>query len=142
MNRIIDKKYISGVVLFFSIFLAIAGCSGNGNIRKFTPPLPYPDYATARYLQAQVDSSEFLWYTDIKAAASSFMNEYGYTTDGVSTTDIRILGEGLFHGMVEVELPDEIITLTMERAFKYKGKNSIWQVIKIEEQPWPKKESK
>jgi len=116
-------------------------CTGDNNNTTFTPPLPYPDQKEAEFLQTRVDSSEFLWYTDIKTAASSFMNEFGYTTNGVSTSDIVIKGEGIFHGTVEVELPDKIVTLTMERPFKQKGRHSIWQVIAVKERPWPKKGS-
>jgi len=129
-------------ILPWCIAIAVFGCTGKQKPKTATPPLPYPDEKMSVFLQAGIDSSEFLWFTDIKSAASSFMNEFGYSLDGVSTSDIRIVGEGIFHGTVEVELSDMIITLIMERPFKHKGKDSIWQVIKVEERPWPKQKSK
>lgn len=137
------SRFLPLLILLFAVLSLGAGCSGDKRSSdKINPPLPYPDQETAKFIQAQVDSSDFLWYTDIKAAASSFMNEFGYTAEGVSTSSIRILGESLFHGKVEVELPDEIVTLTMERPFKQMGKKSIWQVTAVEERPWPRRSSK
>jgi hypothetical protein len=133
--------FIFLTVSLSSLAGVVGGCQDRGDSAGFDPPLPYPDDRMAAYIQAGVDSSDFLWYTDLKAAASSFMNEFGYSPDGVSTSDVIILGEGIFHGTVEVELPDKIVTLTMERPFKHKGKDSIWQVVKVKERPWPKKES-
>ena len=122
--------------------LAVMNCIGDDPPADIPIPLPYPDIDQAAFFQAQIDSSDFLWFTDIKAAASSFVNEFGYVDDGISTTSVRILGEGIFHGTVEVELPDRILTLTMERPFKQKGKQSLWQVTKLEEKPWQKQESR
>jgi hypothetical protein len=122
-----------GIMIFLS-------CAGDGRTSRDSIPLPYPDDETAKFYQERVDSSEFEWMTDVKGAASAFMNEYGFKRDGVSTTDIRILGEGIFHAQVEVELPDEIVVLTMERPFKHRGRESIWQVIEMEEREWPQQE--
>ena len=135
-------KYIITVAALLIACLIVFSCGGDSGPEKFTPPLPYPGTEEALYIQARIDSSEFLWFTEIKPAASSFMNEFDYSPSGVSTTSIRILGEGIFHGTAEVELPDRILTLTMERPFKQKGKKSLWQVIKVEERPWRKKESR
>lgn len=136
-RQIIMALFLPGATI--SVMMA---CSGKSESGDFKPPLPYPDRNQAALIQAEVDSSEFLWYTDIKAAASAFMNEFGYSLEGVSTSDIRIIGEGIFHGTVEVELPERIVTLTMERPFKEKGDKSIWQVTAVEERPWPKKGSR
>lgn len=138
----ISLRKIIFIVAIFPVCLLTIDCGGDSGPEKFTPPLPYPGTEEALYIQARIDSSEFLWFTEIKPAASSFMNEFDYSPDGVSTTSIRILGEGIFIGTVEVELPDKILTLTMERPFKQKGKKSLWQVIKVEERPWRKKESR
>ncbi|MEE9553892.1 MAG: hypothetical protein V3W18_06300 [candidate division Zixibacteria bacterium] len=135
-------KCIITAAAFLMACLIIFSCGGD-NVRKdFTPPLPYPDTEEALYIQGRIDSSEYLWFTEIKPAVSSFMNEFEYSSDGVSTSSIRILGEGIFHGTVEAELPDKILTLTMERPFKQKGKNSLWQVIKVEERPWREQKSR
>jgi len=131
----------AGLFLYLAMLL-LAGCEGKKEQTEFIPPLPYPSDDMARYIQGQVDSSEYLWYTDIKATASAYMNEFGFSPNGVSTSAIRIVGEGIFHGTVEVELPDEIVILTMERPFKQFGRRSIWQVTAMEEKPWPSKESK
>jgi hypothetical protein len=125
---------IAGVGVGFMILLS---CGGEKQPARSDIPLPYPDNKTAEFYQERVDSSEFEWMTDVKGAASAFMNEYGFKRDGVSTTDIRILGEGIYHAQVEVELPDKIVVLTMERPFKHKGRESIWQVVAMEEKEWP-----
>ena len=128
-------------MLTFAGSLAWFGCQGVENTTDDSIPLPFPDERMSRFYQSRIDSSEFEWFIDVKAAASSFINEMGFVKDGVSTSDIIILGEGLFHAKVEVELPDKIMVLTMERPYKHKGKNSIWQVIQVEEKEWPKRKS-
>ncbi len=138
----ISLRKIIFIAAISPVCLLTIDCGGDSDSEKFTLPLPYPGTEEALYIQARIDSSEFLWFTEIKPAASSFMNEFDYSPRGVSTTSIRILGEGIFHGTAEVELPDKILTLTMERPFKQKGKKSLWQVIKVEERPWRKKESR
>jgi hypothetical protein len=127
------------LILTFAIALAWFGCKGAENVPADGIPLPFPDEKMSKFYQSRIDSSEFEWFTDVKAAASSFINEMGFVEGGVSTSDIIILGEGLFHAKVEVELPDRIMVLTMERPYKHRGKNSIWQVIAVEEKEWPKK---
>jgi hypothetical protein len=117
--------------------LILVSCKGGDRSPGSDIPLPYPDEKMAEFYQERVDSLEFEWLTDVKGAASAFMNEYGFKRDGVSTTDIRILGEGIYHAQVEVELPDKIVVLTMERPFKHKGRKSIWQVVAMEEKEWP-----
>ncbi len=129
------------LMLTFAGALACFSCAGTDNTADDTIPLPFPDERMSEFYQSRIDSSEFEWFTDVKAAASSFINEMRFVNDGVSTSDIIILGEGLFHARVEVELPDKIMVLTMERPYKHKGKNSIWQVIGIEEKEWPKRKS-
>ena len=104
-------------------------------VEKVTgPQIPYPSPAMALYLQAQVDSSEFEWFKDVKEAASAFCNEEIPPDSGaVTTNDITVLGESLFHAKVEAHLAGKVLILTMERPFKEKGTNSIWQVVKMEE---------
>ena len=136
------RELISGIlILTFAGVLAWFGCKGPDNTAEDKIPLPFPDERMSKFYQSRVDSSEFEWFTDVKAAASSFINEMGLVDGGVSTTDVVILGEGLFHAKVEVELPDKIMVLTMERPYKHKGKYSIWQVIAVEEKEWPKRKS-
>lgn len=101
--------------------------------------LPYPDNETAEYYQSRVDSSEYEWFLDSKDAACSFINEYRMIEDGFSATDAILIGEGIFHATVEIELPDKILVLEMERPFKHLGRKSIWQVVEMKEKPWPKK---
>ena len=134
------RELFSGILIFvFSGTLIWFGCGGTDTTVDDSIPLPFPDERMSEFYQSRVDSSEFEWFTDVKAAASSFMNEMGFIEEGVSTSDIIILGEGLFHAKVEVELLDKIVVLTMERPYKHKGKNSIWQVIAVEEKEWPKR---
>lgn len=136
------RESLSGFLTFiFAGALVCFSCAGTDNTADDTIPLPFPDERMSEFYQIRVDSSEFEWFTDVKAAASSFINEMGFVEEGVSTSDIVILGEGLFHAKVEVELPDKIMVLTMERPYKHKGKNSIWQVIEVEEKEWPERKS-
>ncbi len=133
------SRIIAGIILLSA--LSAVNCGKEESSGEIVIPLPYPDTEEAEFIQAQIDSSEFLWFTDIKATASAFANEFGYDENGVSTTAVRIIGEGIFHGTVEIELSDMILTLTMERPFKHRGKESLWQVTKVEERPWRKQES-
>lgn len=136
------RELLSGFLTFiFAGALVCFSCTGTENEADDTIPLPFPDEGMSEFYQSRVDSSEFEWFTDVRAAASSFMNEMGFIEEGISTSDIIILGEGLFHAKVEVELPDMIMVLTMERPYKHKGKNSIWQVIGVEEKEWPERKS-
>jgi hypothetical protein len=101
---------------------------------KIRPPrIPWPEEGMAKFLQAQVDSSQFEWFLDVKASASSFCNEEVFTAEPVSTADVIILGEGVFHAQVEVRLVEKTIILDMERPYKTRGVRSIWQVVKLEE---------
>ena len=119
----------------------LASCHKKGEISTSAFWLPFPDEKMATFYQSRVDSSEFLWFTDVKATASSFMNEEA-TGSNVSTGEVVIVSEGLFHAQAEVQLPDKILLLTMKRPFEEKGDKSIWQVIKVEEKKWPKGKSK
>jgi hypothetical protein len=102
--------------------------------------LPYPDAETAEYYQSRIDSSEYEWFVYVKDAACSFVNEYRMVEDGYSATDVILIGEGIFYATVEVELPDKILVLEMERPFKHLGRKSIWQVVEMKEKPWPKEQ--
>ncbi len=115
------------------LVLAIASCSLKKEKPVHQPKLPYPDDKTCLFLQARVDSSEYTWFLDIKATASAFCNEELRPPGGVSTADIIILSEALFRARVEVRLPDKILILALERAFKHRGKDSIWRVMTMEE---------
>ncbi len=137
--RLIRELSTEFLMLTFASALACFGCESADNTVGNNIPLPFPDEKMSKFYQSRVDSSEFEWFTDVKAAASSFMNEMGFIEEGISTSDIIILGEGLFHAKVEVELPDKIMVLTMERPYKHRGKNSIWQVIAMEEKEWPER---
>lgn len=101
--------------------------------------MPYPDIETAEYYQSRIDSSEYEWFLNAKDAATSFVNEYRMVKGGYSATDAILIGEGIFHATVEVELPDKILVLELERPFKHLGRKSIWQVVEMKEKPWPKK---
>jgi hypothetical protein len=140
-------KLVSRIALF--LILAVIGVmvfsSCNWEKKKYIAPpqIPYPDTKFALFLQMQVDSSRFMWFTDVKEAASSFCNDQIYNEGiGVSTDSVKILGENLFHARAEVHLTKKTIILTMERPFKERGTKSIWQVIKLEDKEWPKSKSK
>lgn len=131
----------SGYIAFIYLALvSLPGCGGDKTPEN-NISLPYPNEEWSVFYQSRIDSSEFEWFTDVKSAASAFMNEMMFVPEGVSTMDIVIVGEGLFHATLEAELPSSIIVLTMERPYKHLGEKSIWQVVKIEKREWPKKES-
>ena len=102
---------------------------------------PYPINENLAYYQAQCDSGNQAFWTDIKAVTSAFLNNSKYMDYKHNTEDIVILGEGLFHGKVEIPLSDMILRLTLERQFKHRGRKAIWQVTEAEEIPWPSKDS-
>jgi hypothetical protein len=96
------------------------------------PRIPYPDEASSGFIQEKVDSLKFLWFKEIKATVSAFCNSELKPKEPVSTADIKILSEALFHAKAEARLPDKILILTLERPFKHRGRDSIWQVTKME----------
>ncbi len=129
-------KYQTGISLLISAISVglILSCVPKKLEKAPGPQIPYPGPAMALFLQAQIDSSEFGWFKDVKGAASAFCNEEVPPDSGaITTNDITILGESMFHAKVEARLPNKVLILTMERPFKEKGTNSIWQVIKMEE---------
>ena len=125
----------------FILFILIVGsflyCTPRKKMERQIQ-LPFPDNETARFYQSRIDSSEYEWYLNTKDVASSFVNEYNMVEGGYSATDAILIGEGIFHATVEVELPDRILVLELERPFKHLGRRSIWQVVAMKEKPWPK----
>jgi len=122
----------------FPIFLLLGvmvliTCDYKKKAPAHEPRIPYPDAAEAKFLQEKVDSMQFLWFKDIKSTASSFCNEELRIAGGVSTGEVTILSEGLFHAKVEVQLPERILILTLDRPFKNRGRDSIWQIVKMED---------
>jgi hypothetical protein len=116
-----------------ALMALISGCKVKQESPFAEPEVPYPPAEEAAFLQEMVDSSEYLWFTEPKAVASAFCNDQLPMEDAVPTDSVTILEQGLFHGMVEVHLPTRKLILTLERPFKHKGENSIWQVVKMEE---------
>jgi hypothetical protein len=102
--------------------------------------LPYPADEDMIFYQAQCDSGYQDFWTDIKAVGSSYLNNSKYYKYDIGGDDIIILGEGLFHGTVEVELPDFILEIKLEKKFKSKGNEAIWQVTNVREKPWQREE--
>jgi hypothetical protein len=122
------------VVLAISLgVILIVSCSGRNEKQEASFELPWPDMRTAQFLQTRVDSSEYQWFTDVKATASSYINEMIPSDKIITVGDVVILGEGLFHAKAEVQLESKVLVLTLERPFKERGRKSIWQVIKVEE---------
>lgn len=103
--------------------------------------IPYPADDDLMIYQADVDSGYMPFWTDIKSVASSYMGNSKYSKYEFNSDNISIRGEGLFIGTVEVETQDFIAVIRLERPYKSRGRNSIWQVISVEEKPWPKKRS-
>ena len=111
MARLIKK--IAILILFIMLGNGLLFCS----FKKKTGiqiSLPYPDDSTAVFYQSRVDSSEYEWFLDAKDAATSFVNEYNMVEGGFSANDAILIGEGIFHATVEIELPDKILVLELE----------------------------
>ena len=136
MASIVNKTVI--LILFLLLTAGMFFCDFNKNTEREIP-LPYPDSTMAKFYQSRVDSNEYVWFLDAKDAATSFVNEYRMVKDGFSATDAILVGEGIFHATVEIELSDKILVLELERPFKHLGRKSIWQVVAMKEKPWPKK---
>lgn len=126
-----------GFLLLLFLVAGLFFCSPRKRMERQIK-LPFPDNETAKFYQSRIDSSEYTWYLNTKDVASSFVNEYNMVEGGYSSTDAILIGEGIFHATVEVELPDKILVLELERPFKHLGRRSIWQVVAMKEKPWPK----
>jgi len=127
------------VAFLMLVGLLVAGCT-----RKEPPPgpdWPFPPDKDMIYFQAEADSGYQPFWTDIKAVASAYLNNSRYTDIRLRAEDFILRSEGLYRGLVEVEMPDFIVELTMERKFKSRGRKGVWQVIDVVEKPWPKKRS-
>jgi hypothetical protein len=132
VNKVIFPLF--GVAVIFGLFSCDFKKKAEAQIE-----LPYPDSALAEYYQSRVDSNEYTWYLNAKDAATAFVNEYRLVKGGFSSNDAILVGEGIFHATVEIELPDKILVLELERPFKHLGRKSIWQVVEMKEKPWPEK---
>jgi hypothetical protein len=123
------------ILLAVSSMIFISSCSPQKKMQLQGPQIPYPDQKLATIIQAQVDSSQSLWFLDAKSTVSFYCNDQIVhdIKGGVSTQDVTVISEGIFHALAEVKLPKKILLLTLERPFKERGTHSIWQVVKLEE---------
>jgi len=126
------QRNVSILLLLCTPVLLVSACSLKKEKPVRQPRLPYPDEKMSIFLQAKADSMQFLWFKDINATASAFCNDEMRSEGGASTADVVVLSEELFHARAEVRLPNKVLVLTMERPFKHRGKDSIWQVTKME----------
>jgi hypothetical protein len=129
------------IALIFAIIFVVWGCRPENKQEEFLN-VPYPPNEDILYYQSEVDNGYQPFWTDIKATASAYLNNSKYAGIEVAPDDIIIVGEGIFHGTIDVEMPDYILELKMERPNKSKGRQSIWQVISVKEKPWPNNGSK
>jgi hypothetical protein len=134
----------SFIPILVTVIAIFASCSMGSKDKAIPPKIPYPDEKFAKYLQGQVDSSQYIWFTDLKSTSSAFCNDQiPHEGDGISTATMDVLSESLYRGKVEVRIPNKkILILTLERPYKERGVNSIWQVTAMEEKDWPKDKSK
>ena len=130
---------MSRIIIAISLIIILLGCVNNEIIE--VSDIPFPADENMLYYQAQCDSGYQDFWTDIKAVSSAFLNNSKYWELKTKSEKIVILGEGLFHGTIEIETSEMILTLIMERKFKSKGRDAIWQVIEIKEKPWPSQDS-
>jgi len=122
------------LTLLFALALATFCCVPE--VPSESSVLPYPPAEDLEYYQAQADSGYQEFWLDLKAVASAFMNNSEFWQLEISTDKMVIIAEGLFKASVEVELPDGLLILNMERQFKERGRDSIWQIISVEKQEW------
>jgi hypothetical protein len=131
-------RYLWPVII---IALLIGGCRPKQEVVDYKN-LPYPPDENILFYQAEADSGYQTFWTDIKATTSAYLNNSQYDTIEVAPEDIILVGQGLFRGTIEVEMPEFILTLKLERPNKSIGRKSIWQVISAEEKLWPNDGSK
>jgi hypothetical protein len=123
------------MLLAATAVLILISCSPEKKMQVQGPQVPYPDQKLALIIQAQVDSSQSPWFLDLKSMVSFYCNDQ-FANDikgGISTKDVTVLNESLYHGKAEVKLPKKTIILTLERPFKERREHSIWQVVKLED---------
>ncbi len=138
-------KIKTAIIFILAVLLStilVIGCAEKKNNSAPQYNLPFPSGKMAKYYQERVDSSEFLWLTDVKGAVSAFMNETMAAGKDISIDEIIVKSEGEFHAIAEVPLDTVEFILTLERPNMQKGKKSIWQVTKVEGKPWQKTKSK
>jgi len=128
---------MKSILLSICLAIIVAGCMPDKKEVEYTN-LPYPANEDILYYQSECDSGYQTFWTDIKLVTSAYLNNSKYDSIRVRPEDIIIKGEGLFTGYIEVELPNCILELKLERPNKSRGNNSIWQVIEAKEKPWPK----
>jgi hypothetical protein len=122
--------------------MLLIGCgSPKKEVEDFTN-VPYPANEDIIYYQSECDSGYQAFWSDIRMATSAYLNNSKYAKFDISGDDIVIIGEGLFIGQTEVETPDFILEIKLIRPNKSRGRRSIWQVVEVEEKPWPTKDSK
>jgi hypothetical protein len=131
---------MKSLLLSISLAIVIAGCMPEQKESDYTN-LPYPANEDILYYQSECDSGYQTFWTDIKLVTSAYLNNSKYDSIGVKPDDIIIKGEGLFTGYIEVEMPEIILELKLQRPNKSVGARSIWQVIEAKEIPWPKPDS-
>jgi len=122
-------------VLICLAILCLGGCAPEEKQVEYTN-LPYPADKDIQYYQSATDSGYQKYWIDIKAVTSAYLNNSKYNAIKVTPENIIIVGEGLFHGTIDVEMPDFILELKLERPNKPLGRKSIWQVKEAKELPW------
>jgi hypothetical protein len=128
-------------LILISITLII-GCSSPPDDDVEYSSVPYPANKNILFYQSEADSGYQPFWTDIKGTVSAYLNNSEYDSIDVKPEDVILLGQGLYRGTVEVEMPRFILVLKLERPNKSLGDKSIWQVISKEEKPWPDNRSR
>ena len=131
---------MKSILLSICLAFIIDGCMPEKKEVEYTN-LPYPPNEDILYYQSECDSGYQTFWTDIKLVTSAYLNNSKYEGIRVRSEDIIIKGEGLFTGYIEVEMPEIILELKLQRPNKSVGTRSIWQVIEAKEILWPKPDS-
>jgi hypothetical protein len=126
-------KKINSISAVLILAILIISCGSKKGSVPANISLPYPNENGARWIQAQVDSSRYLWFLDPAATVSAFCNEYSIFDQSVSTVNVTVKDVGIFHALTEVQIGDRKLEVTLDRPFKELGEKSIWQVVKYGE---------
>lgn len=125
-------------VLFVLLLLGLFACGGNKQVQEDDPDLPFPADSDLVYYQAQFDSGYQIFWGDIKAISSAFINNSQYANRGVKYGDIFIVNEGLFNGRVRINMGESCLEMKLIKKNQALGRKCIWQVVEAKEGPCPR----
>jgi outer membrane PBP1 activator LpoA protein len=130
------------VIFLFILAITLSGCSSQKPAEEPVSEVPYPPDEEIQYYQAQCDSGSQKYLLDLRATSSAFLNNSKYADIPVKFDKIKIIGETILNGRVDVEFDSLTLQLKLARKYKALGIKSIWQVVSATEKPWTKSDLK